>query len=76
MHVWRKGNIAIILGDFFERASTDGSGSTIAEDLFNSNSIVGLLAVSDIFDDEFFSSMKFAAIHNVVNLFVVSLKDD
>ena len=41
MHVWGKGNIAVILGNFLEWASGGCGSGAVAENFFNRNYIVG-----------------------------------
>ena len=76
MHIRGKRNVAKILRDFFERASGSCGCSAVTEDFFDSNNICCQIAGCNVFDDELFAFVKFAAIHNVVDFAVVAFEND
>ena len=76
MKVGRKGNIAVI-GNNFGKFAIGGDGSSaVAEDLFDSDNVVCLGAVRDVFDGKFVASMEFTAIHDVVDIAVMFFEYD
>ena len=76
VEVWRKWNVAVI-GDNLSEVAVGGDGSSaITKDLFNDDGVVSFVAIGDVFDSELIAGMKFAAIHDVIDLAVVFFEYD
>ena len=74
--IGRKRNIAVIGDNFSEAAIGGNGGGTVAKNFFDSNDVVRLAIVSDVFYGKLIADMKFAAIHDVINFAIVFLKYD
>ena len=76
MEVGWERDIAVVGNNFGEVATSgDGSGA-VAEDFFNGDDVRGFFVVGDVFDSKLIASMKFAAIHDMVDVAVMFFEDD
>lgn len=75
-HVWRKWNVAVLLGDLVERGFAFGERNAVAENLFDSNLSIGFFAGFVIDDREQIAIVKFATIHDVVEFGIVAFEND
>lgn len=71
-----EGDVAVILRDFFERAIGLGGGDAVAENFLDSNNVFSFFVGCNVFDDKLFAFVKFAAVHDVVDIAVVAFEND
>ncbi len=76
MHVWRKWHVAELLGDLVEWGSAIGESNAVAKNLLDGDLCVGLFAGFMIDDSKNVAVMKFAAVHDMIELGIVTLEND
>lgn len=76
VEIRRKRDVAVIGDDLSEVATGGDSSSAVAENFVDGNDVVGLGAIGDVFNGKLVASMKFAAIHDMVDFVVVFFEYD